>query len=100
MPPALTPPLLKLAELLASMPDVGLDGDFYCLAEPSTAPNVLVDTNVISEACKGRRADTRVIDFWAEVARNDTPFSLSSDSVGELRSGVDLIRHRGDPQYR
>jgi predicted nucleic acid-binding protein len=39
-----------------------------------------------------------VIAFWAEVARNDTPLFLSAITVGELRRGVDLIRHRGDHQ--
>jgi len=56
----------------------------------------LVDTNVISEARKGHRADAGVIDFWAEAARNDTPLFLSAITVGELRRGVDLIRNRGD----
>jgi hypothetical protein len=58
----------------------------------------LIDTNVISEARKGRRADQGVIGFWAEVARNDTPLFLSAITIGELRRGVDLIRHRGDHQ--
>ena len=35
----LTPPRLKLAELLVAMPDVGLDSDFHRPAEPTTAPN-------------------------------------------------------------
>jgi predicted nucleic acid-binding protein len=58
----------------------------------------LVDTNVISEARKASRADPGVIAFWAEVARNDTPLFLSAITIGELRRGVDLIRHRGDHQ--
>jgi predicted nucleic acid-binding protein len=58
----------------------------------------LVDTNVISEARKGRRADPGVMAFWAEVAANDTPLFLSAITIGELRRGVDLIRHRGDSQ--
>jgi len=36
----LTPPRLKLAELLASMPDVGLDTDFHRPVEPITAADV------------------------------------------------------------
>ncbi len=58
----------------------------------------LVDTNVISEARKGLRADPGVLAFWAEAARNATPSFLSVITIGELRRGVDLIRHRGDEQ--
>ncbi|MCP9883085.1 type II toxin-antitoxin system VapC family toxin [Cyanobium sp. Alchichica 3B3-8F6] len=56
----------------------------------------LVDTNVISEARKGRRADPGVMAFWAEVTANNTPLFLAAITIGELRRGVDLIRHRGD----
>ena len=59
---------------------------------------VLVDTNVISEARKGRRADPGVVAFWADVARLQTPLFLASVSIDELRRGVELIRHRGDHQ--
>jgi len=34
---------------------------------------VLIDTNVIGEARKGRRADRGVITLWQDIARNDTP---------------------------
>lgn len=61
----------------------------------------LVDTNVISEARKGRRANPGVIAFWQEMALADTPLFLSAITIGELRRGIDLIRHRGDqPQAR
>jgi predicted nucleic acid-binding protein len=56
----------------------------------------LIDTNVISEARKGRRADPGVRSFWAAAARNDTPLFLAAVTIGELRRGVELIRHRGD----
>lgn len=56
----------------------------------------LVDTNVISEARKGHRADPGVRAFWADASRDDTPLFLSAITVGELRRGVELIRHRGD----
>jgi plasmid stability protein len=36
----LTPPRLNLPELLASMPDVGLDSDFQRPSEPTTAPDI------------------------------------------------------------
>lgn len=56
----------------------------------------LVDTNVISEARKGERADAGVLEFWAEAAREQTPIFLASVTIGELRRGVELIRYRGD----
>lgn len=56
----------------------------------------LIDTNVISEARKGQRADPGVQAFWADVSSTDTPLFLSAITVGELRRGVELIRHRGD----
>ena len=56
----------------------------------------LVNTNVISEARKGRRADEGMRDFWAAAARDDTPLFLAAVTIGELRRGVELIRHRGD----
>ena len=56
----------------------------------------LIDTNVISEARKGRRADAGVQDFWAAAAQDNTPLFLAAVTIGELRRGVELIRHRGD----
>ncbi|QPN71998.1 type II toxin-antitoxin system VapC family toxin [Synechococcus sp. CBW1108] len=58
----------------------------------------LIDTNVISEARKGRRADAGVQDFWAAAARDNTPLFLAAVTIGELRHGVELIRNRGDQQ--
>ena len=59
-------------------------------------PMYLVETNVISEARKGLRADPGVRSFWAEVIAENTPVFLSSITIGEIRRGIDLIRHRGD----
>jgi toxin FitB len=58
----------------------------------------LVDTNVISEARKGSRANGGVMAFWQEMANGDSPVFLSAIAIGELRRGIDLIRHRGDQQ--
>ena len=58
----------------------------------------LVDTNVISEARKGRRADPGVIAFWDAAGDNNTPIFIAAVTLGELRRGVELIRHRGDRQ--
>jgi len=61
----------------------------------------LIDTNLISEARKGRRADAGVQDFWAPAARDNTPLFLAAITIGELRRGVEFIRHRGDqPQAK
>jgi hypothetical protein len=56
----------------------------------------LIDTNVISEGRKGARANAGVRDFFKRVASNQSPVFLSVVTVGELRRGVELIRHRGD----
>jgi hypothetical protein len=56
----------------------------------------LIDTNVISEARKGARADRGVRAFFTRVADEGGPVFLSVVTVGELRRGVELIRHRGD----
>jgi predicted nucleic acid-binding protein len=56
----------------------------------------LIDTNVISEVRKGNRADPGVRRFFAETARQKSSVFLSVITFGELRRGVDLIRHRGD----
>ena len=56
----------------------------------------LIDTNVISEARKGERADAGVLAFWHAACRYQTPLFLASVTIGELRRGVELIRHRGD----
>ena len=56
----------------------------------------LIDTNVISEARKGRRANAGVQTFWAAATRDDTPLFLAAVTIGELCRGVELIRHRDD----
>jgi len=58
----------------------------------------LIDTNVISEARKGNRADSGVTAFFAHVASAEEPAYLCAVTVGEVRRGVELIRHRGDAQ--
>ena len=56
----------------------------------------LVDTDVISEARKGTKAHPGVQGFFDQATRNQTPLYLSAVTVGELRQGVERIRHRGD----
>ena len=56
----------------------------------------LIDTNVVSEGRKGKLANVGVRDFFSQATRQQTRLYLSVVSVGELRRGVELIRHRGD----
>lgn len=56
----------------------------------------LIDTNVISEMRKGLRANTGVRHFFKQAEQDATPVFLSVITIGELRRGVEHIRHRGD----
>ena len=56
----------------------------------------LVDTNVISEARKKSKADKGVRGFFKQAIKDETRMFISVVTVGELRRGVELIRHRGD----
>jgi toxin FitB len=56
----------------------------------------LLDTDVISEARKGEKANPGVRAFLREATRNGTALFLSVISIGELRRGVEVIRYRGD----
>ena len=56
----------------------------------------LVDTDVISEARKGRDGNAGVQSFFAQAARSPAQLYLSAITIGELRQGVERIRHRGD----
>jgi len=56
----------------------------------------LVDTDVISEARKGDKANAGVRAFFHDVVRDDVALFLSVITIGELRQGVERIRHRGD----
>jgi predicted nucleic acid-binding protein len=56
----------------------------------------LVDTNVLSEVRKKSKANKGVRGFFKQAAEDEAPVFLSVVTVGELRRGVELIRHRGD----
>ena len=56
----------------------------------------LIDTNVISELRKQRRANAGVRQFFHDAARGEHALYLSAITIGELRRGVELIRDRGD----
>lgn len=55
----------------------------------------LLDTNVVSELRKGRRADPGVVE-WIEAQSDDELF-LSVATFGEIRTGIERLRSR-DPQ--
>lgn len=56
----------------------------------------LVDTNVISEARKGPRANSGVRDFFR--AAESAELYIAVQTLGEIRRGVENIRRRGDVQ--
>ena len=56
----------------------------------------LIDTNVISELRKRSKADSGVQAFFKQVTEEDARVFISVVTVGELRRGIELIRHRGD----
>jgi hypothetical protein len=56
----------------------------------------LVDTDVISEARKGAKANTGVRAFFRNVAQEALPLYVSVVTIGELRRGIEKLRHRGD----
>jgi predicted nucleic acid-binding protein len=58
----------------------------------------LVDTDVISEIRKGGKANPGVRAFLADTSRESVDLYLSVVTIGELRQGVERIRHRGDDE--
>ncbi|QYZ66142.1 MAG: hypothetical protein OI74_04470 [Gammaproteobacteria bacterium (ex Lamellibrachia satsuma)] len=56
----------------------------------------LVDTNVISEARKKTKANSGVQAFFRQATEDESRIFISVVTVGELRRGVELIRHRSD----
>ncbi len=56
----------------------------------------MIDTNVISEVRKREKTAPGVAAFFKRLKSSGEPAYLSTITVGELRRGVELIRHRGD----
>lgn len=56
----------------------------------------LIDTNVISELRKKNKANIGVTTFFEQAIINEESLYLSVITVGELRRGVEIIRHRDD----
>ena len=63
-----------------------------------TAEMYLIDTNVISEIRKKARANEGVRRFFQRVVDDKSSIFVSVVTLGELRRGIELIRHRGDLQ--
>ena len=61
----------------------------------------LIDTNVISELRKKRRANPGVQQFFGQIDADELQAYLSAITIGELRHGVEKVRYRGDePQAK
>lgn len=58
----------------------------------------LIDTNIISELRKQGRANQGVHNFFSQMVADEARVYISVITLGELRRGVELIRHRGDRQ--
>jgi len=56
----------------------------------------LIDTNVISEARKRDKANHGVIRFFDTAQVDGDTLYVSVITVGEIRRGIELMRHRGD----
>lgn len=56
----------------------------------------LIDTNVISEARKGVNGNRGVGDFFKRASKEGAQLFISVITLGEIRRGIEKIRHRGD----
>jgi toxin FitB len=56
----------------------------------------LVDTDVLSEARRGPRANEGVRRFFETASETGQSLYLSVVTIGELRRGVEVLRHRPD----
>lgn len=58
----------------------------------------LIDTNVISEIRKKNNANLGVINFFNTAVEQEASLFISVITIGEIRRGINRIRHRGDKQ--
>lgn len=56
----------------------------------------LLDTDIVSEARKGKRANGGVWRFLVEANGQQVPTYISVVTLGELRRGIEKLRHRND----
>jgi len=54
----------------------------------------LIDTNVISESRKGKKANRGVQQLWDSIDPDSV--YLAVQTIGEIRRGVESIKNRGD----
>jgi len=62
----------------------------------TSARTYLVDTDVVSEVRKRRKANPGVRRFFSNAHAKGDALYLSVVTVGEIRRGIESIRHRGD----
>ena len=55
---------------------------------------LLIDTNVISEKRKGKKANSGVLNFFKST--DPDSIFLTVQTIGELRRGVEMLARRGD----
>lgn len=58
----------------------------------------LIDTNIISELRKKKKANRGVQQFFETTIEQEQRLFISAITIGELRRGVEMIYHRGDKQ--
>ncbi|HPE60461.1 MAG: type II toxin-antitoxin system VapC family toxin [Thiothrix sp.] len=58
----------------------------------------LLDTNIISEVRKKGRTNAGVQAFFHQVREQGQQAFLSAVTIGELRRGIELLKHRNDHQ--
>jgi toxin FitB len=56
----------------------------------------LIDTNVISELRKKDKANPGVKQFFHQNTDSEAHLFISVITIGEIRRGIEIIRHRGD----
>ncbi len=56
----------------------------------------LIDTNVLSEIRKKQKANKGVRQFFELITKEEENVYVSVVTIGELRRGIELIKHRGD----
>jgi toxin FitB len=56
----------------------------------------LIDTNVISELRKKSKVNSGVKAFFDQIVNNGDAAYISVITLGELRRGIELIKHRDD----
>ncbi len=56
----------------------------------------LLDTNVVSEFRKKSKTNKGVQTFLSKTTKKSQQIYLSVITIGELRRGVEMVRHRGD----